>query len=127
MGIKIVVPKVVRKPFLEHLVLNNLQELESGPLGTRHPKNAEPYTGAFDLIIVPGLAFDRHGYRIGYGGAFYDHFLVNFPKSFKLSVCYPFQLLPELPRAPHDIPVDQILCPQSADKFGYEWDKLLLL
>lgn len=122
--IKMVVPKVKRKPFLEHLVLSSLKELESGPMGTRHPKNAQLFSGDIDLIVVPGLAFDRKGYRIGYGGGFYDHFLVNFPNAFKLAVCYPYQLFPELPREEHDIAVDLIFCPQAPDKFSYEWERV---
>ena len=125
--LRVVVPMVKRKPFLEHLILSNLEELESGPMGTRHPKNALPYYGNLDLIIVPGLAFDHLGYRIGYGGGYYDHFLVNYPNAFKLAVCYPYQLLPALPREAHDIPIDQIFCPQAPDKFSYEWEKVLFL
>ncbi|HKK87933.1 MAG TPA: 5-formyltetrahydrofolate cyclo-ligase [Saprospiraceae bacterium] len=122
--LEVIVPKVKRRPFLEHLILNNLQELESGPMGTRHPEHALPYTGDLELIIVPGLAFDHLGYRIGYGGAYYDHFLANYPNAFKLAVCYPYQLLPELPREAHDIAVDRILCPQAPHRFNYEWEKV---
>ena len=119
-----VVPKVKRKPFLEHLLLTDLDELESGPMGTRHPKNAELYAGSIDLIVVPGLAFDQRGYRIGYGGAFYDHFLMNYPEAFKLAVCYPFQLYSALPHEQHDIPVDHIFCPQYKNKLKFDWEKV---
>jgi 5-formyltetrahydrofolate cyclo-ligase len=123
----VIAPKVKRKPYLEHLVLSDLEQLESGPMGTRHPKNAEIYSGQIDLIVVPGLAFDPQGTRIGYGGAFYDHFLVNHPRAYKLALCYPFQLHSELPREKHDIAVNHILCPQSNNKFKFKWDKVSLL
>lgn len=65
-----------------------------------------------DLLIVPGLVFDRQGYRIGYGGGYYDRYLANVsPKVEKLSLAYSFQVMDEesLPREAFDIPVDTII------------------
>lgn len=61
-----------------------------------------------DLLIVPGICFSRNGFRIGYGGGYFDRYLVNFSGS-TLSLAYSFQVLPNIPHFPHDIPVEQIV------------------
>lgn len=63
-----------------------------------------------DLVIVPGVAFDRDGHRIGFGAGYYDRFLPQLRKdTVLLSLVYDFQLIPKVPREPHDISVDWIL------------------
>ena len=64
-------------------------------------------TGA--LVLMPGLAFDAQGHRIGYGGGFYDRFLENEPNHPTLALCYDFQMLPHLETEAHDIPVDTVI------------------
>lgn len=61
-----------------------------------------------DLIIVPGVAFDTNGYRLGYGGGFYDRFLSR-TKGFSIGVSYDFQLLEEIPYDQYDIPLNTII------------------
>ncbi|WP_226535175.1 5-formyltetrahydrofolate cyclo-ligase [Fictibacillus halophilus] len=61
-----------------------------------------------DLLIVPGLVFDKKGYRIGYGGGYYDRFLKNYQGS-TLSICYSFQTAEQLPFEEFDVPVEQII------------------
>jgi 5-formyltetrahydrofolate cyclo-ligase len=61
-----------------------------------------------DLLIVPGLVFDKKGYRIGYGGGYYDRFLHDYQGS-TLSIAYSFQTADELPIEEFDVPVEQII------------------
>ena len=61
------------------------------------------------LVLMPGLAFDPEGHRLGYGGGFYDRFLQNEPDHPTLALCYEFQMLPHLETEAHDIPVDCVL------------------
>lgn len=61
-----------------------------------------------DLCIVPGIAFDRKGYRIGYGGGYYDRFLSKYPIKPKIGICFDLQIVDEIPREEFDIPVDII-------------------
>ena len=61
------------------------------------------------LVLMPGLAFDPQGHRIGYGGGFYDKFLSREPNHPTLALCYDFQMLPHLDTEEHDIPVDTVL------------------
>lgn len=62
-----------------------------------------------DLILVPGLVFDEDGYRVGYGGGFYDKFLSKIDYDpIKIGICYEIQIGENLPREHFDIPVDYI-------------------
>ncbi len=62
------------------------------------------------MVIVPGVAFDREGFRIGFGAGYYDRFLPHLPKNTALvSLVYDFQLMTKVPREPHDISVDWII------------------
>ncbi|QJB58374.1 5-formyltetrahydrofolate cyclo-ligase [Pseudodesulfovibrio sp. zrk46] len=67
-----------------------------------------------DLAIIPGVGFDRRGYRLGFGGGYYDRLLATdgMKKTIKIGVGYTFQLVEELPTQPWDMPVD-IICTQE--------------
>jgi 5-formyltetrahydrofolate cyclo-ligase len=110
-GITVVTPKALKQRKMMNLVLRSLGELEDGIFGTKHPANTHEHTGSYDFFIVPGLAFDRNNYRLGYGSGYYDAFLATQPTAFKLGICYPFQLLGKVPREPHDVPLDGLLYP----------------
>lgn len=80
-------------------------ELVEGAFGIREPAESAPLLAAGDVsvVLVPGLAFDIVGHRIGYGRAFYDRLLPTMPQAFRIGVAYDFQLVPELPSEPHDV------------------------
>ncbi|MFC0299733.1 5-formyltetrahydrofolate cyclo-ligase [Virgibacillus soli] len=61
-----------------------------------------------DLLIVPGVVFNKHGYRIGFGGGYYDRFLTNFPNQ-TVSLVHSMQLLERIPVEYHDIPVQHLI------------------
>lgn len=108
-SIIVVTPKTLPKRKLENRILTSLDEIEAGVFGTTHPANPEEYTGEFDLIIVPGLAFDDKNYRLGYGGGYYDNFLINHPEAYKIGIFYPQQKVEKVPTEAHDIFLDEIL------------------
>jgi len=58
---------------------------------------------------MPGMAFDRDGRRIGYGGGYYDKFLAAEPNHPAIALCYDFQVVDRLPTEEFDIPVDLVL------------------
>lgn len=61
-----------------------------------------------DVIIVPAVAFDKRGYRLGRGGGFYDRYLAVH-KTYNIGVCYPYALLDEVPTEAHDCRVDMVI------------------
>ena len=61
------------------------------------------------LILMPGLAFDPQGHRVGYGGGYYDRFLEKEPDHLLVALCYDFQLYDRLEVEAHDVPVDVVL------------------
>lgn len=72
------------------------------------------YTGNIDLILVPGVAFDRKGHRIGRGGGYYDRFLKKQKRAYALGVGYDFQLRHhDLPQSWHDKKVNGVVTPQT--------------
>ena len=79
-----------------------------GDFNILEPQN-EPYTGLFDLIIVPGVAFDRHGNRLGRGKGYYDRFLCQHLDVKRIGICFDFQLVDEIPTEPFDIKMDEVL------------------
>lgn len=109
-GITVVAPKTQKNRELENRVVRNLTDMEAGVFGTYHPSERAVYAGPFDLIICPGLAFDPHGGRLGYGGGYYDTFLAEHSSSWKVGICYPNQLLDLIPREAHDILMNQVIC-----------------
>ncbi len=108
-GLTVVVPKTLKKRQMQNLVLTDLKNMESGVFGTYHPKDAQEYTGNYDLIVVAGLAFDKKGYRVGYGGGYYDTFLAEHLSAKKIGVSFPFQIVEAVPVEEHDVELDAVL------------------
>lgn len=108
-GLQIICPKVLAARKLEHRVYRGPDQLESGYFNTRHPIGRATSPENVEMVLVPGLAFDPGGNRLGYGSAYYDNFLPQLPKAFKVGLAYPFQVLPKIPLEPHDMPLDHIL------------------
>ncbi len=79
-----------------------------GDFNILEPQN-EPYKGDFDLIIVPGVAFDRNGNRLGRGRGYYDRFLCQHLDVKRIGICFDFQLVDEIPTEPFDIRMDEVI------------------
>lgn len=82
--------------------------LKEGAYHILEPENA-PYIGSFDLIVVPGMAFDKQGTRLGRGKGYYDRFLTQHPNTHTIGLCFDFQTLESIPKEPHDIIINEIL------------------
>ncbi len=108
-GKTVVAPKTLPKRKLKNLILHSIHEVEQGVFGTTHPSGDEEYTGKYDLVVVPGLAFDSNHYRLGYGAGYYDNFLVTIPDVHKVGIFYPFQRVDQVPIEAHDVPLHQII------------------
>ena len=80
--------------------------MEPGRFGTQHPAATEAATP--DTLLVPLLAFDLRGHRLGYGGGYYDRTLAALPHAFRLGVAYAAQQVPAVPAGPHDVTLHTI-------------------
>lgn len=108
-GIAVYAPKSLKGRVLENYRYQSQEQLVQGVFGTRYPAGDTPYTGEYDLIIVPGLAFTPEGDRLGYGAGYYDTFLARHPNAYTAAVCFQSQVLPSLPVEAHDHAVKRVI------------------
>lgn len=108
-GKRVAVPKVYGDE-MRFIYLDDLSAVEKGYAGIPEPIADGPIADdPTALVLMPGLAFDREGHRIGYGGGFYDKFLAAEPDHPTLALCYEFQMLEHLQTEEFDVPVDCVL------------------
>ena len=108
-GKQVAIPKCYGPQMLFRYI-SDLNRLEYRSFGLPQPYDAEPLARDPEaLVLMPGLAFDREGHRIGYGGGYYDRFLALEPNHPTIALCFDFQLLDHLDTDPFDIPVDLVL------------------
>jgi 5-formyltetrahydrofolate cyclo-ligase len=112
-GKQVAVPRVAGDNELQQYRLNNFSELQIGAFGILEPPSDPRLAGLvtpaqFDLVLVPGLAFDRAGRRLGAGKGYYDRFLagINAPK---IALAFAFQIFARVPVEAHDQRVDMIV------------------
>lgn len=92
--------------------IDGFDELEEGHYGIRAPRagRLRPVSGGdIDAVIVPAVAFDRRGYRVGYGGGYYDRFLLKAPRAAKIGAVFGCQMIDAVPADGHDLPVEMIV------------------
>ncbi len=110
-GVPITIPKT------RELIVSELRdfdkELELGVYNILTPKKEyirEIKPSKIDLVLVPGIAFDRKGYRVGYGGGYYDRFLCKINENaITIALAFSMQLIDSVPKGYYDLPVDYIL------------------
>ncbi|WP_049521829.1 5-formyltetrahydrofolate cyclo-ligase [Streptococcus mitis] len=107
-GKKVLIPKTYPKGRMDFVVYDPHQLVKTS-FGLLEPQGDLEVVDAsqIDLIHVPGLVFTTEGYRIGYGGGYYDRYLKHFP-GHTLSTIYPCQIQDFSPEN-HDIPVQEVL------------------
>jgi 5-formyltetrahydrofolate cyclo-ligase len=93
-------------------LIGGFDELETGHYGIREPKadRLRPVPREeIDTVLIPAVAFDRQGRRVGYGGGYYDRFLPEIPRAARIGAAFACQIVAEIPPDPHDVPVDRIV------------------
>ena len=112
-GRTVIVPVAGNDRVMRHSLLSPATSLTRTRWGGLEPRDAEPADPlAADVVIVPGVAFDRAGNRLGMGGGFYDRFLstVTVPK---IALAHTFQIVQAIPVDGHDRRVDIIVTPDE--------------
>ena len=108
-GKRVAVPKCYGSE-MRFIWMDDLSQVAPGYANIPEPIADEPIADdKTALVLMPGLAFDPQGHRIGYGGGFYDRFLADEPDHPTLALCYGFQMVEHLETEAFDIPVDQVL------------------
>ena len=108
-GKRVAVPKCYGDE-MRFIFMDDLSKVEKGYANIPEPIADEPIADdETALVLMPGMAFDPQGHRIGYGGGFYDKFLAKEPNHPTLALCYDFQMVEHLETEEFDIPVDTVL------------------
>ena len=123
LGKKLVVPYCVARE-LRSVSLEKHGRIEPRNVANSEPKpewreRAERHvdTAELDLIVVPGLAFDRYGGRLGLGKGYYDRFLPHIrPDAVKIAPAFECQLVDKIPLLPHDVRVDMVVTENAVYK-----------
>lgn len=113
-GKKVAVPVILSiKEGMVAVTINSFQELKENKYGILEPPLIETNIiapQAIDLVLVPGVAFDEKGGRVGYGAGMYDRYLVHIKSDTpKLALAYKFQVLPQAPMEAFDVRLDGII------------------
>jgi 5-formyltetrahydrofolate cyclo-ligase len=113
-GKRVALPRFVRatRSYEVCEVADPKSDLEVGHFGIREPKSARRGmpSGRMDLILVPGVAFDLRGHRLGRGKGYYDGLLVRW-RGTTCGVGFDQQVVPEIPVEPHDVRLSCVLTP----------------
>ncbi|OGS22671.1 MAG: 5-formyltetrahydrofolate cyclo-ligase [Elusimicrobia bacterium RIFOXYA2_FULL_39_19] len=117
----VVLPKVQTKPqkkMLSIIIKNMKNELVFGKYNILEPKSKDNVINPeeIDLVLVPGLAFDKTGRRIGYGGGYYDAFLKKVPFKKRIALAYSEQIAAKIPVTAKDLRMSKIITEKGALK-----------
>ena len=117
-GKEVYVPKVIKKEMV-FIKINSLENLVTSSYGILEPVGDKSNFNVdnLGLIVMPGLAFDKQGNRLGYGGGYYDRFLSNIKdKRNKIVLAYNLQIVDNIEAEEHDIKVDYIITNSRINK-----------
>lgn len=109
-GKKVLFPRCQEKGRMSFYYVDDLSHLRSSAFNIREPISSAPEykSSNADICIVPALAYDIEGYRMGYGGGFYDRFLSSF-RGTCIGICYADNIEKKLPRGRFDVRVDILI------------------
>ena len=107
----LLLPVMSQKNEIDLAQTTSFDGLKPNRIGILEPRGAEPFEdlGEIGLIVVPGVAFDPSGTRLGRGMGYYDRLLAKMPKAVKVGLCYELQIVPTVPQEPHDIRMDVLI------------------
>jgi len=109
LGKTVCLPKVNQKSHTMNFhIIDGLENLKKNTLGISEPIDGEICTN-IDVAIIPGIAFDKSGNRLGFGSGYYDKFLSSHSNSYKIALAFDFQIVDSINSLKHDVPMDLII------------------
>ncbi len=120
---KLYLPRVESRDRMEFYQFHDRNRLAVSNFGVPEPEPDKALVYLMDassrekpLMLLPGLAFDKEGNRIGYGAGYYDKYLAGFPKNYfiKIGICYNFQLVEHIQAEQYDVRADMIITPAGS-------------
>ena len=105
---EIYVPKIIQKE-MKLIRLHSIEDLTTGYFGILEPKSNEGYEGAVDFVITPSIAFDKMGYRLGYGKGYYDRYFTNSVYGVSVGVSFAELLQEAVIKEEHDQAVNYVV------------------
>lgn len=112
-GKRIILPKVIDETTMSLHEYTGIDSLETGAYGIMEPTGRrieEKEYDSIDVAVIPGMAFDDNGNRLGRGKGYYDRFLSCVPFLYTIGVCFPFQKVEKVPSLQFDIRVREVIC-----------------
>ena len=108
-GKRVAVPKIVGGE-MRFIWISDFGHLRRSAFGVEEPEADGPIAqDGRAHVLVPGLAFDARGNRLGYGGGHYDRWLAAHPGHPTMALCFDFQMVDVFETQPHDVPVDRVI------------------
>jgi 5-formyltetrahydrofolate cyclo-ligase len=108
-GKKVLLPVVVNDKDLVLRIYKGKEKMRAGVLGIYNPSGENYYDyDSIDAVLVPGQAFDKKGHRLGRGKGYYDRFLAKLSNVYTRAVCFPYQIVNEVPVEPYDVIIDYV-------------------
>jgi 5-formyltetrahydrofolate cyclo-ligase len=119
-GVRLAYPHVIRGERKLAYAEGEPGRLVPGELGTLQPPAGAPEVplAEIECVIVPGVGFAADGHRLGRGGGHYDATLAAMPQALRIGVAFEVQVVPEVPREPHDEPLDVVATDQRVLVFS---------
>jgi 5-formyltetrahydrofolate cyclo-ligase len=110
-GVQVALPRIVGPQELDAVAYVPGDPLRETSFGAREPVGGEVFDPIeLDVVVTPGVAFDASGHRVGYGGGFYDRFLLRTgPSVSRIALAYDLQVVDDLPAGGFDLPVDVVV------------------
>jgi 5,10-methenyltetrahydrofolate synthetase len=118
-GKSLVLPRVGDDGLVLHRIDDPERDLVAGVWGIPEPDPARPEVGpdAVELFLLPGVAFDARGHRLGYGRGYFDRALAGVPGE-KVALAFDGQVVDKVPVGPQDVPVDWVVTPTRVIRCG---------
>ncbi len=106
----VLLPRVTNATYMELRRYTGINDMQVGAFGIMEP-TGELFTDydKIDVAVIPGMAFDNEGHRLGRGKGYYDRFLCKMPGVYKIGICHLWQMVANVPSDEYDIKMDCII------------------